>query len=205
MIPKTGSDTSIETNRRDFLGGLGKAAVVSAAVVAIAPIVETAEGANGTSDYATRASASFNYRKGMALAEKIDMGVQADNGDAARFTDFSGSYSKALLHDALGVPNAEAWLSLRNAFASGDHADFENILVGTPGGGGNSRLNGPQGALAFDLQGRDSHATVIPAAPSVASSQTAAEQVEHYWGALLAECLSANTRQTHWQPKPWPI
>ena len=70
---------------------------------------------------------------------------------------------------------------------SGNHADFANIIVGTPGGGGNSKLNGPQVALAFDLQGLDSHATVIPAAPSVASAQTAAEQVEHYWGSLLAD------------------
>src|SRR5262249_14986001 len=62
-----------------------------------------------------------------------------------------------------------------------------NIVVGTPGGGSNSKLNGPQGALAFDLQGLDSHATVIPPAPSVASAQTAAEQVEHYWASLLAD------------------
>ena len=49
-------------------------------------------------------------------------------------------------------------------------------------------MNGPQGALAFDLEGRDSHATnFIPPAPSVASAQTAAEQVEHYWGALLRD------------------
>ena len=44
-------------------------------------------------------------------------------------------------------------------------ADFENVIIGTPGGGGNSKLNGPQSALAFDLEGMDSHATVIPPAP----------------------------------------
>jgi hypothetical protein len=41
--------------------------------------------------------------------------------------------------------------------------------------------------LAFDLEGLDSHATVIPPAPSVASAQTAAEEVEHYWAALLRD------------------
>jgi len=180
-------------SRRQFIGRAG-AATTAALAIGVKPflvgngsVAEAAEAANGTSDYATRASASFNYRKGMAIAEKIDTGVQPDNGDAARFTDFSGNYSKALLHDALGVPNAAAWLGLRNALASGNHADFENLIMGTPGGGGNSRLNGPQGALAFDLQGLDSHATVIPAAPRVASAQTAAEQVEHYWGSLLAD------------------
>lgn len=129
----------------------------------------------------------FNYRKNAAQAQKINVGDQADNGDAARFTDFSGLYSKALLHDNLGIPNAASMVSLRNACATGNAADFGKIIVGTPGGGGNSKLNGPQGAIAFDLEGIDSHCTIIPAAPSVASAQTAAEQVEHYWGALLAD------------------
>jgi len=85
------------------------------------------------------------------------------------------------------VPNAAAFLSLKNAISTGNFSDFANIGVGTPGGDGNSKLNGPQAALAFDLEGLDSHATVIPSAPSVASAQTAAEQVEHYWAALLAD------------------
>jgi hypothetical protein len=69
---------------------------------------------------------------------------------------------------------------------TGRQSDFASIIVGTPGAG-NSKQNGPQGALAFDLQGIDSHATVIPPAPSVASAQTAAELVEHYWGAVLRD------------------
>ena len=129
----------------------------------------------------------FNYRRNAALAQRVNVGFQPDNGDLTRFTDFSGSFSKALQHDALGIPNSGAMQSLRNALASTDPADFAAIGVGTPGGGANSKLNCPQLALALDLEGIDSHATVIPPAPSVASAQTAAEQVEHYWGALLAE------------------
>jgi hypothetical protein len=123
----------------------------------------------------------------MAQAEKVNVGRQADNGDTARFTDFSCSFSKGLLHDGLGVPNTAAMLSLKNALASGNHEDFENIGVGTPVGGPNSKLNCPQGALAFDLEGLDSHATVIPPAPRIDSAQTAAEQVEHYWASLVAD------------------
>src|SRR5262249_28922201 len=134
-----------------------------------------------------RMSQCFNYRVSIAQAEKINVGRQPDNGDIARFTDFSGNYSKALPHDSLGVPNAVAYASLRNAVLSGNAAGFADIIVGTPGGGFNSKLNGPQAAIAFDLEGLDSHSTVIPPAPSVASAQTAAEQVEHYWGALLAD------------------
>ena len=58
---------------------------------------------------------------------------------------------------------------------------------GNSGGGPNSKLNGPQGSLAFDLEGLDSHAAVIPPSASIASAQTAAEEVEHYWAALLRD------------------
>src|SRR5215475_6464412 len=168
------------------------AATVAAAVAAIPlqPLIgneSVVQAANANSSSAHRTNECFKYRNSMAQVEKIDVGPQADNGDMERFTDFSGSYSKALPHDALGVPNAVAFASLRNAAVSGNAADFADIIVGTPGGGGNSKLNGPQGAVAFDLEGLDSHSTVIPAAPSVASAQTAAEEVEHYWGALLRD------------------
>ena len=134
-----------------------------------------------------RAEACLDYRVQTARQERVAVGVQPDNGDSDRFTDFSGNYSKALLHDALGVPNKGAMQSMIKALETGEFSDFEKILVGTPGGGPNSKENGPQSALAFDLEGLDSHATTIPAAPSVASAQTAAEAVEHYWGALLRD------------------
>jgi len=177
-------------NRRTFVKGAATVATV-AATVSLKPLLGGKESVAEASvvDYnsATRANQSFNYRKSMAQAEKINVGGQADNGDTARFTDFSCSYSKGLLHDGLGVPNTAAMLSLKNALTSGHHADFEDIGVGTPGGGPNSKLNGPQLALAFDLQGLDSHATVIPASPRIDSAQTAAEQVEHYWASLVAD------------------
>lgn len=179
-----------KVTRRTFVKGAATIAALAASVP-LEPLLGGRESVAEASvvDYnsANRANASFNYRKSMAQAQKINIGDQSDNGDAARFTDFSCSYSKALLHDGLGVPNAAAMISLRNALKSGEHSDFNNIGVGTPGGGSNSKLNGPQVALAFDLQGLDSHATVIPPAPRVDSAQTAAEQVEHYWAALIAD------------------
>src|SRR5437763_3552184 len=177
-------------SRRTFFKGAATVAAV-AAVVPLEPMLggkeSVAEAAGGNSNAANRMNDCFNYRKNTALAERVNTGPQADNGDTALFTDFSCSYSKALKHDALGIPNAAAFLSLKNAMTTGSQSDFNNIIVGTPGGDGNSKLNGPQVALAFDLEGLDSHATVIPPAPSVASAQTAAEQVEHYWAALLAD------------------
>jgi hypothetical protein len=174
-------------SRRNFVG----AGAAAAAAIPLQPVLGTKSAALEASvvpyNDDTRAAASYVYRLATAGAERIDVGVQPDNGDARRFTDFSCMYSKALLHDALGVPNKAAVHSLIHAMRTGAHSDFQNILVGTPGGGPNSKENGPQGGLAFDLEGLDSHATVIPPAPSVASAQTAAEAVEHYWGALLRD------------------
>ncbi len=186
--------------RRGFLQKLGQAVVAGSVVGALGsqgktsgqarlktdkPVESITESA-GSSRY-DRVAEACNYRIEMAQQERIDVGVQRGNGDEALFTDFSGSYSKALRHDSLGIPNRAAYLSLRHACKTRSATDFANIIVGTPSGGPNSKLNGPQGALAFDLQGLDAFATVIPPAPSVTSAQTAAEAVEHYWGSLLVD------------------
>jgi hypothetical protein len=180
-------------SRRSFLGKAGgmAAAAVTAGSVVLEPLLggKDSAAAASTLGYSSgiREVESFALRVKTAQAENINVGVQPDNGDLARFPDFSAMYSKALLHDALGLPNAASWSSLRKAMATGSHSAFKNIIMGNPGGGPNSRFNGPQGALAFDLEGLDSHATVIPPCPSVASAQTATEAVEHYWAALLRD------------------
>ena len=183
-----------DSSRRSFLGTVGGATAVALAVgIPLEPLLEGkhAQAEASVVPYGSRgrAHASFDYREDTAEADKIDVGELPDNGDSERFTDFSGSWSKSLQHDALGVPNAASWLSLVHALKTGRFRDFENIIVGTPGGTGpTSTLNDPQGSLAFDLEGLDSHATNgIPPAPSVASAETASEQVEHYWGALLRD------------------
>ncbi len=119
--------------------------------------------------------------------EDINVGVQPDNGDIAEFTDFSAMYSKALLHDSLGLPNARSWSSLRNALATGSFSAFQNIVVGTPGGGPNSKPNGAWRLPAFDLKACSSARCGDPPNLSSRSAQTAAEQVEHYWAALLRD------------------
>jgi hypothetical protein len=187
-VSTTGSSTTAKkVGRRNFVG----AGAAAAAAIPFQPVLGFRDSVLEASvvPYSadTRMAESYAYRIASASAERIDVGVQPDNGDARRFTDFSCIYSKALLHDALGVPNKAAAHSLILASRTGAFSDFENILVGTPGGGPNSKQNGPQGGLAFDLEGLDSHATVIPPAPGVASAQSAAEAVEHYWAALLRD------------------
>lgn len=177
-------------SRRNFVKGAATATAVAAAIP-LQPLLggreTTAEASVAEFNPAKRTRDSFDVRVDAAKAERINVGLQADNGDADRFKDGSGSYTKALKHDALGVTNAAAFQSLIEAFEHGKPEDFDEIIIGTPAGGPNSKFNGPQVALAFDLEGLDSHATIVPAAPSVTSNITAAEEVEHYWGALLRD------------------
>jgi hypothetical protein len=178
-------------SRRRFIGTLG--ATVGA--LGVAPLLggsgSTANAAPaavaGLSGSPGRMNDCFAYRRDAAIASRVNVGRQSGNGDAERYSDYSGIYAKGLLHDALGIPNLAAAASLIRAMQSGKQTDFANIIMGSPGGGGNSKLNGPQGAFAFDLQGIDSHATVIPPSPTTASAQTAAEAVEHYWAGVVRD------------------
>ncbi|HKD83501.1 MAG TPA: twin-arginine translocation signal domain-containing protein [Terriglobales bacterium] len=186
--------TPADSSRRSFLGkvGMGGAAAMALAALPLEPLIEGkhAEAEASVVPYRSnnRSNDSFNYRKNTAISEKIDNGVLPDNGDSRRFTDFSGSWSKCLIHDALGIVRPSSWISLAHAMQTGRFSDFENVQVGNPGGPGfTGTLNGPMGALAFDLEGLDAFATGIPPAPSVSSAQTAAEEVEHYWGALMRD------------------
>jgi hypothetical protein len=180
-------------SRRSFLGGVGGVAAVAATAgsIVLKPLFGGKDSVADASvvgyGSGNRASESYSYRTNTAQAENINVGVQPDNGDFAEFTDFSAQFSKSLLHDSLGLPDARSWSSMKNALMSGSPSAFQSIVMGNPGGGPNSRLNGPQGSLAFDLEGLDSHAAVIPPNPSVASAETAAEEVEHYWAALLRD------------------
>ncbi len=182
------TDESNGVSRRRFLGSVGAAVGAIGAAPLLGGSESTAEAASIVkgSDGPGRMNVCFAYRRDAAINSRVNV-QQSGNGDVSKYSDYSGIYSKGLLHDALGIPNAAAAASLINAFLSGKQSDFANIIVGSPGGGGNSKLNGPQGALAFDLQGIDSHSTVIPASPTTSSASTAADQVEHYWGALLRD------------------
>lgn len=181
-------------SRRKFMGKAGglTAMAVAAAMVPFEPVIGGKETEAAASDItyseSNRANLSFQYRDKEAQDEKVSPPVAADNGDFATYTDHSGTWSKTLPHSALGIVNPTSFNSLVTALTNGDFADFQNILVGNPGGTNvNAQLNGPQTELAFDLEGLDSFATVLDPAPTIASAQTADEEVEHYWAAMLRD------------------
>lgn len=189
--PTTSKTEKSRLSRRKFVKG----AATIAAVTATIPLKPLLGGPGSTAEASTidyesnkRTNDSFIYRRNVAITNKINIGEVPDNGDLIRFTDFSANYSKALRHDALGVPNRMSYQSFIDALTSETFQGLNNVIIGTPGGGPNSKMNGPATAFAFDLEGLDSHAfTIPPPAPSVASAQTATEEVEHYWASLLRD------------------
>ena len=195
--PNISKSPKLRVSRRNFVKG----AATVAAVTATIPLKPLLGGQGSTAQASTidyesnkRVNDSFLYRRNVAILNKINVGELPDNGDRARYTDFSALHSKALRHDALGVPNNVSYQSLINALES-DEDQFvalQSVDVANktplPLGGPNSKLNGPATSFAFDLEGLDSHAfTIPPPSPTVRSAQTATEEVEHYWGALLRD------------------
>src|SRR5207244_13571178 len=95
----------------------------------------------------------------------------------------------------IGLVNLQAFQSFKTALNSGNPADFENIIMGGP-----RTLNGPQGGLAFGLEGSDAvqfgnapcpnnqkNAVIVPPAPALAGDTYGTELVELYWASLLRD------------------
>ena len=162
----------------------------SSSTKAEAATVDAPGGAHG------RVAKSFALRVQAAKRDsQVPVAPHTTNGDEARYADKSGTYTKCLLQDGYGRVNLNAYQSMKTAFATGNSADFEKIIMG-----GARTLNGPQGALAFDMEGCDSvqfgnapapdfqeSLVIVPPPPAVASAAYGTELVEMYWCSLLRD------------------
>lgn len=104
------------------------------------------------------------------------------NRDEETYLNKIGSYHKGLPHNETGEVEIAAYRSMLRALESGGPTHFESIPLG-----GNTKLSNPQGGLAFDLEGCDSHQTYMATPPTLASPSRAGEMVEDYWMALLRD------------------
>ena len=199
-----GGNIAQRPDRRRFLGQASAAATIAAGALA-GPSIAFAQSSGspgpghvsppaGVSD--GRVMQSFANRVLAATREAtIPVPPHTTNGDETRYHDKSGSYSKGLLQDGPGRVNLPAYQSLKTALATGRPSDFERIIIG-----GTRTQNGPQGALAYGLEGTDAvqfgnapspanqeSLVVVPPPPAVASPAYGTELVEMYWGSLLRD------------------
>ncbi len=190
-------------SRRKFLGQVG-AALTGGVMLGKAPLASAqsdASGAAGGVQLPTRVidprvKKSFTIRVGTATKEAlIPIPPHTTNGDEERYPDKSGTYTKGILQDGIGLVNLNAYQTFKRALNSGRGADFENIIIG-----GTRTLNGPQGGLAFALEGSDAvqfgnasspanqeNGIVVAPAPAAASEAYGTELVEMYWASLLRD------------------
>lgn len=126
-----------------------------------------------------RRTAAYNKRLAAAITQRNEpLPAHPANSDETLYPNYIGNFSKALPHDADGEVDPDAYRKFLDAMTSGAESDFAAIPLG-----GTVKLANPQAALAFSLEGADSHHLAIAAAPSLASAWAAGEMIEVYWRA----------------------
>lgn len=183
--------SSVEnTNRRKFLGKLGKAGVSAVAVGAALPLIDknsavSAQQGGSRSFYTQRANACMQLRSNTAAGNFQSyppLFTRPNNGDEEFYPNRIGNYSKGLPHQSNGEVQLNAYNALLDALRTGTPAMFEQIPMG-----GDRKLTSPQSGLAFDLEGKDCFSMIQAAPPAFASREMAAEIAENYWMALLRD------------------
>lgn len=197
-------NTANGTSRRKFIGKVGAAlaggAVFGRAALSSAQNYNPAIGdgvpapLRGIRDQ--RILQSFALRLAAATREAlIRVPRHTTNGDEALYADKSGTYSKVVLQDGIGLVNLAAFQTFRDAINTGTFDAFEAIITGGP-----RTMNGPLGGRAFALEGSDDvqfgnatspanqvNQVVVPPAPAVASEAYGTEMIEMYWASLLRD------------------
>ncbi len=135
-----------------------------------------------------RASLAYRLRCKAALNQwRVKPALHPTNGDEQLYANHVGNFSKGLPHNAIGEVDADAYNAWLRALKKGRPEDFEAIPMGASSPSLQRKLVNPQAALAYDLEGADSHALGMPAAPAIASREAAGEMVENYWMALARD------------------
>ena len=136
-------------------------------------------------DDGNRTKRAFRVRRNAARNQAYKtfaLDKQYYNDDEERYQEqrYYANFTKTLPHNRFGEVKPSAYRRLKRALRTGKQQHFDNIpssLYAT------RKLENPQGAFRFTLSGLDSHATRIPAAPSLRTATTAAEMGELYWQA----------------------
>jgi hypothetical protein len=137
---------------------------------------------------------AFIARFGTATQEAVHTGSvsHTPNTDLTKFPDGLGTYTKALKQASAGIVDPSTFDQFLKACGlkaglPSDVGDFENANIKL---GSTAKLNGPLGAFALQLVGKDSRGfgdAVVPTPPALDSVEYAIELVELYWASLLRD------------------
>ena len=135
---------------------------------------------------------AFIVRFGTETKEAVPTGSVAHtpNTDLTKFPDGLGTYTKALKQVSAGIvdpPTFDQFLMACGLKPGGPLGDFEHANIKL---GGTRKLNGPLGAFALQLVGKDSREfgdDIVPTPPALDSVEYAIELVELYWASLLRD------------------
>jgi hypothetical protein len=131
----------------------------------------------------SRIQSALDLRKRAATVQsKRPASSMGANVDEISFPNRIACFTKGLPQKEYCEVQPAAYDALLAAIKSGKHADFGRL----PRSGGR-KLNNPQAAYTFHLEGGDPHTFDIPPAPSIASEGTALETSELYWQALCRD------------------
>ncbi|MGC2626937.1 MAG: hypothetical protein WA269_08880, partial [Candidatus Udaeobacter sp.] len=206
-VPETGkpsgNNAAKVSSRRKFLGQVG-AALAGGAVLGKAAVASAQDYNRAVGDTNALLSGMSDPRVRQSLALRIEAATRdalipvpphTTNGDEARYPDKSGTYTKGVLQDGIGLVNPSAFQTFRHAIDTGTFAAFESVILGGP-----RTLNGPLAGNAFSLEGCDDvqfgnapspanqiRQVVVPPAPALASAAYGTELVELYWASLLRD------------------
>jgi hypothetical protein len=189
---KTQTSFSASLSRRKFLRRLGGATVATVGLGAgqTSAFAQNESEEDFSSSFQAlaigakdRRKKSFKYRvKAAKLARDRPRVRHVNNGDAERYPNKIGTYTKALPHNHLGEVDPDAYATFALAIQTQEPEDFEAIQLGL-----GRKLTSPQAGLAMDLEGPDSHHITLPPAPRFDSAEAAGEMVELYWMALARD------------------
>jgi hypothetical protein len=135
---------------------------------------------------------AFIVRFGTATREAVPTGSVSHSAstDLAKFPDGLGTYTKGLKQISPGIVDPttfDQFLKACGLKPGGPLGDFEQPGIQL---GGTRKLNGPLGAFALQLVGKDSRGfgnAVVPTPPALDSVEYAIELVELYWASLLRD------------------
>jgi hypothetical protein len=186
------NEVGLAQSRRGFLKSMGGAGALTAAGAGmslgtglLAPSQAYATGHGKKHGHGRKRVVQSFLVRHRAAQSYLDDTTPASvaNGDE-HHADLRGSFFKCLPQDSLGEVDRSAYRSLLEALRSGRPRDFEAVPLSSHA---QRRLANPQASRAFDMMGRDSHATYTPPAPAFASAEMTAEMAEIYWLSLTRE------------------